>query len=78
MIRETHTVTNQLKPLHPFNPLDIDLSLQDALAREKGAWGINQCREFAVLAGSEEALEHAERAARNQPRLHTHDRFGSK
>lgn len=76
MQSRTHTVENQAPPLHPFDPWAIDRPLQEAVVRERGEWGVERCRALAKVAGSEMALEHAERAERNQPRLLTHDRFG--
>ncbi len=71
-------VLNQAPPLHPVNLFEVDLALQEALAREGGAWGADRAREAGATAGSVEALEHGRRAERNEPRLITHDRFGAR
>ena len=72
----THDVLNQPPPLAPFNAFEADLPLREALDREGGGWGVDRVRDTGELAGSPEALEHAERAERNEPVLRTHDRFG--
>ncbi len=71
-------VLNQAPPLQPFNLFDLDLALQEALEREGGGWGADRAREAGAVAGSVEALEHARRAERNEPRLTTHDRYGKR
>ena len=72
----THEVTNQAPPLAPYNVFDADLALREALEREHGGWGVDRLRDAGELAGSVEALEHSERAERNEPRLRSHDRYG--
>ena len=76
--RPTHKVFNQAPPLSALNLFDSDLALQEGLVRAGGEWGLEQLRDLGALAGSEEAREHARRAERNGPRLHTHDRFGNR
>ena len=71
-------VLNQPPPLQPLNLFDADLALQEALAREGGGWGIDRAREAGAVAGSVEAREHGRRAERNEPVLHTHDRYGNR
>ncbi len=71
-------VLNQAPPLQPLNLFDADLALQEALTREGGGWGIDRAREAGAVAGSVEAREHGRRAERNQPVLHTHDRYGNR
>ncbi|MDE3133027.1 MAG: acyl-CoA dehydrogenase family protein [Acidobacteriota bacterium] len=71
-------VLNQPPPLEPGNLFDLDLPLQEALAREGGSWGIERVREAGAVAGSAEAREHARRAERNLPVLRTHDRYGNR
>ncbi len=46
------------------------------MEREGGDWGAARAREAGEVAGSVEALEHARRAERHVPVLHTHDRYG--
>jgi len=40
--------------------------------------GLERLRDAGELAGSPEALEHAERCERNTPILRTHDRYGNR
>ena len=54
------------------------MALQEALAREGGAWGAERVREAGAVAGSAEARAHARAAERNAPVLHTHDRYGNR
>ena len=72
------TVLNQPPPLAPANLFDLDLPLQEALAREGGGWGEERVREAGAVAGSVEGREHATRAERHPPVLQTHDRYGNR
>jgi putative acyl-CoA dehydrogenase len=72
----THDVLNQAPPIAPYNLFEADLALQEAVEREGGGWGVDRMRDTGELAGSPEALEHSERAERNEPILRTHDRYG--
>src|SRR3954467_7920955 len=72
----THGVLNQPPPFLGVNAFDADPALQEALAREGGAWGVDRARELGALTLSEEADAHRRRAQRNVPQLHQHDRFG--
>ncbi|MBD0282488.1 MAG: acyl-CoA dehydrogenase family protein [Thermoleophilaceae bacterium] len=74
----THDVLNQPPPLVPYNVFEADAALAEALEREGGGWGVDRLRDAGELAGSPEALEHAERAERNEPVLRTHDRYGNR
>src|SRR4051794_39675174 len=74
--RSTHDVLNQPPPIAPYNVFEADLALREALEREQGGWGVDRLRDTGQLAGSTEALEHADRAERNEPILRTHDRYG--
>jgi putative acyl-CoA dehydrogenase len=71
-------VLNQAPPLEPVNHFEVDLALQEALAREGGEWGVDRAREAGAVAGSPEAREHSRRAERNVPVLRTHDRYGNR
>jgi putative acyl-CoA dehydrogenase len=75
-IASTHEVLNQPPPLAPYNVFEADPALREALEREGGAWGVDRLRDTGELAGTPEALEHSERAERNEPILRTHDRYG--
>jgi putative acyl-CoA dehydrogenase len=74
----THDVLNQPPPIVPYNVFEADLPLREALEREGGGWGVDRLRDIGQLAGSAEALEHSERAERNEPILRTHDRYGNR
>jgi putative acyl-CoA dehydrogenase len=74
----THAVENQAPPLTPYNVFSADLPLREALEREGGGWGVDRLRDTGELAGSPEAVEHSERAERNEPVLRTHDRYGNR
>ncbi len=74
----THDVTNQAPPIAPYNVFEADLPLGEALEREGGGWGVDRLRDTGELAGSPEAIEHADRAERNEPILRTHDRYGNR
>jgi putative acyl-CoA dehydrogenase len=76
--QSTHDVTNQAPPLPPYNVFEADLALREALEREGGGWGVDRLRDAGELAGSPEALEHSERAERNEPVLRSHDRYGNR
>jgi putative acyl-CoA dehydrogenase len=71
-------VLNQPPRLQPIDLFGSDLALQEAVAREGGAWGADAVHEAGVVAGGVEALEHSLRAERNLPRLTTHDRYGNR
>ncbi len=72
----THEVQNQAPPIAPYNVFEADVPLGEALEREGGGWGVDRLRDTGELAGSPEAIEHADRAERNEPVLRTHDRYG--
>jgi putative acyl-CoA dehydrogenase len=74
----THEVLNQAPPIAPYNVFEADIALGEALEREGGGWGVDRLRDTGELAGSPEALEHADRAERNEPILRTHDRYGNR
>ena len=72
---DTHVVTNQVPQLEDFNPASSPV-LTDALIREGGEWGVDEVAELGALSGSAQAQRWGELADRNQPILHTHDRYG--
>lgn len=74
----THEVFNQATPLEPINHFTADIALQEAIAREGGAWGKERLTAIGELAGRPEQREHCWRAEHNLPRLLTHDRFGNR
>ena len=52
--------------------------LTEALIREGGEWGLDEVTELGALSGSAQAQRWGELADRNQPVLHTHDRYGNR
>jgi len=72
---DTHVVTNQAPPLENYNPATSPV-LAEALIREGGEWGLDEVFELGALGGSSLAQGWGELADRNQPVLHTHDRYG--
>jgi putative acyl-CoA dehydrogenase len=72
---DTHVVTNQVPPLLDHNPADSPV-LIEALIREGGQWGVEEVAELGALSGGAQAQRWGELADRNQPILHTHDRYG--
>ena len=76
--RGTHEVLNQAPPLVGHNLYSGDPALVEAIAREHGAWGTDRLLSLGAAAGSAEAQEHAARAERHEPVLHSHDRYGNR
>ena len=72
---DTHVVTNQVPPLVDHNPANSPV-LIEALIREGGQWGLEEVTEVGALSGSAQAQRWGDLADRNQPILHTHDRYG--
>jgi putative acyl-CoA dehydrogenase len=81
-IEATHAnagdAVNQAFEFPEANLFELDLALQEGLARADAAWATPQVRNLGTLAGSNEAREHARRAELHPPQLHTHDRFGNR
>jgi putative acyl-CoA dehydrogenase len=77
-IDPARAVLNQAPSLQPVDLFETDLALQESLAREGGAWGIERVQEAGRVAGSVAGREHARRAERNQPVLNTHDSYGNR
>lgn len=71
-------VLNQAPPLQPVDLWATDVALREALEREGGGWGAERVAEAGRAAGSPEARDHGLRAERNEPRLVTHDRYGTR
>jgi putative acyl-CoA dehydrogenase len=76
MAASADKVLNQAPPFPEANLFELDLALQEGLARADADWGTARVRDIGALAGSSEAREHARRAELHQPRLHTHDAVG--
>jgi len=71
-------VRNQAPPLQPIDLFAVDLALREALEREGGGWGVARAHEAGAAGGRPAALHHSRRAERNEPILHTHDRYGNR
>jgi putative acyl-CoA dehydrogenase len=76
--RSTHQVFNQVPLLVGDNRYSGDPALVEAIAREGGGSGTDRLLAIGAAAGSAEAQEHAARAERHEPVLHTHDRYGNR
>ncbi len=72
----THEVLNQAPPLEGYDLLDADPILAAAVAREGGAWGVDEIRTWGRTIATAEVYRLADEANRNEPVLRTHDRFG--
>lgn len=77
-MRLPHEVFNQATPLEPINHYAADLALREAVEREGGGWGEERLTALGELAGRPEQRAHSMSAERNEPRMLTHDRFGSR
>jgi putative acyl-CoA dehydrogenase len=73
----THEVLNQPPPLAGHD-VAADPVLLDALARDGADWAAGELHELGRLAGSAEAATWGRQANENEPRLHTHDRYGNR
>ncbi len=74
--RATHQVTNQPPPLAGYDLFGADPALQEAVAREGGAWGASRLHQFGTVVGDDPLSAWGPLADRNPPVLRTHDRFG--
>ena len=77
-ILPTHAVTNQPPPLEPYNLLDKDAALSEAVVREGGSWAVDDLHAFGTLMGEPDTLELANRANRHKPVLHSFNRYGQR
>ena len=75
----THDVNKtRAPPLQPYNVFDADLPLREASSARAAAGAWTACATRASWPARPEALEHSERAERNEPVLRTHDRYGNR
>ncbi len=72
----THEVFNQATPLADVNLFQLNLPLQEALARFHPAYERTRFDALGAEAGSAGMQLHARLANQHSPTLHTHDRFG--
>jgi putative acyl-CoA dehydrogenase len=71
----THEVTNQVPPLVGHDVAAYP-PLLESLAREGADWATDELHDLGRRAGSAEAQEWGRLAEKNEPVLHTHDRYG--
>lgn len=71
----THDVTNQAPPL-VGDDASAYAPYQEALVRAGATGAVDDIREIGVAAGSEHVRHLGALAERNEPVLHTHDRYG--
>jgi putative acyl-CoA dehydrogenase len=69
-------VTNQPPPFEDVNLFDGDIALRDAVMRNAAGTNEIELTSFGALAGSAQTYALGFAANRNDPELHTHDRFG--
>jgi putative acyl-CoA dehydrogenase len=74
----THEVFNQAPQLAGHNAYDVDLPLQEALAREGAEWANADARALGAQVASEQVQEWAHLANTNPPVPRTHDRWGNR
>jgi len=73
---DTHQVFNQAGAFQDVNLFACDQALQEALAREGGAWAGPQLQELGARLGTAEVLDLGRQANVNKPILHNFDRSG--
>jgi putative acyl-CoA dehydrogenase len=72
----THEVVNQSTPFADVNLFELNLPLQDALARHHPGHDRRRFEALGAEAGSAAMQQHARLANLHAPVLHAHDRFG--
>jgi putative acyl-CoA dehydrogenase len=75
---DTHVVVNQPPPLTDYDIVEAEPILHQALTREGAEWALGQVDTYGRRVASAEVYEWGFHANRNQPVLHTHDRFGNR
>ncbi|MES2324034.1 MAG: isovaleryl-CoA dehydrogenase [Pseudomonadota bacterium] len=73
---DTHQVFNQAGAFQDVNLFACDQALQEALAREGGAWAGPQLQELGARLGTADVLDLGRQANVNKPILHNFDRSG--
>jgi putative acyl-CoA dehydrogenase len=71
-----HEVTNQPPPLEPYNLLQSDRALREALSRERAEWAESDLAALGKTLGETETIRLGFEANRNSPLLHAFDRYG--
>lgn len=76
MLDETHSVTNQPRPLQDYNLYRADRALMDAVQRGDAAWAEDGISDHGAWAGRADVIDLGFQANEHKPVLHTHDRYG--
>ncbi|MGB3743184.1 MAG: isovaleryl-CoA dehydrogenase [Xanthobacteraceae bacterium] len=71
-----YQVTNQPPPLEPYNLLQTDRVLREALVREKAGWAAEELTALGKTLGEPETVRLGFAANENPPVLHAFDRYG--
>ncbi len=71
-----YEVTNQPPPLEPYNLLQTDRALGEALGREKVGWATDELYALGKTLGEPETIRLGFAANANPPRLRAFDRYG--
>ena len=71
-----YEVTNQPPPLEPYNLLQTDRVLREALVREKAAWAETELAALGKTLGDPDTIKLGFDANKNPPLLRTFDRYG--
>src|SRR5215470_2139635 len=71
-----YEITNQPPPLEPYNLLQSDTALREALVRENAQWAERDLAALGGRLGSPDAIQLGFDANRNTPVLRSFDRFG--
>jgi putative acyl-CoA dehydrogenase len=69
-------ITNQPPPLEPYNLLQTDRVLREALAREQAGWAADELAALGKTLGEPETIRLGFAANVNPPVLHAFDRYG--
>jgi putative acyl-CoA dehydrogenase len=69
-------VTNQPPPLEPYNLLQTDRVLGEALVRENAGWAADELSALGKTFGEPDTIQLGFAANANPPVLHTFDRYG--
>jgi len=72
----THEVLNQPPPLDGYDVSAADVALLEGVEREGAGRRSDEIHRIGRLAGDRDWLRHGDLANRNEPVLHTHDRYG--
>lgn len=71
-----YEVTNQPPPLEPYNLLQTDIVLREALQREGASWAAADLTALGKALGEPETIRLGFEANNNPPRLRAFDRYG--